>query len=206
MELVGIDRGHQHRMIMMAVCPAAWNDGDAMAHHAEYGSDDIIRFICNDMQAGYLVSFVHGIDDFFRYILEDDGIQRLVPAVQPACCHEHECVDGEDIVPDRSVQTLRQIDGDEIRTAAGRIGTQRHGYREPADQTAEHTDQKGIRCDRGKVQYGCKEGCHGEPDQGIQDEFMPDPFPDDHCRCDIQSEIDHAEADMDAGIIRQNHG
>ena len=124
---------------------------DAVVADPEYSRTDLIRLIRHNVQTRHFVALVHHSDDFFRYILEDDRIECLFPAVQKTCADEHQGIERKNIVPCRPVQADGKIDCDKVSAAAGTIALKRKTGRKAADQAAEYRDQKRILCDHRKI-------------------------------------------------------
>ena len=78
-----------------------------------------LGIVGNDEQGNLLVPQIHAPQCLGRCILEDNGIQRLVPTKQDTCHTEHHHVKGQDVVPDITTVFLRKVDGYKISAAAG---------------------------------------------------------------------------------------
>ncbi len=91
-----------------------------------------------------LVPLIQGMETLRRGKLENNGVQRFVPAKKAACNQKNNTVPYKNIVPGFDAVPFRKENGNKIRAAAGsaRIKTEADG--KSVNDAAEHTDQKRI--------------------------------------------------------------
>ena len=115
-----------------------------MVRDLRNGFVDILRSFGHDDQCLLLIPLVQYMQYLGGGVLENNGIQRLVPSEQCSGDPKDHHISGENIIPGVNAVFLRQENCDKIRTSAGGIGKQAQTDGKCIDQSSEDRDQQNI--------------------------------------------------------------
>ena len=113
--LTGHDRIDKE-ILPMTSRPLALHDGSVMVAFFIDGVAHLLRTARHNQQRLLLVTLMKCIQHLGGGILENNGIERLVPSENQACGEQYHDVDAQGEVPRVLIFLLRHIDGDKIGT------------------------------------------------------------------------------------------
>ena len=108
-----------------------------------------LRPFVRDNKKGLLpIIAIEQPQDLGGCILENNRIQRFIPAEEITGSKQNDCIETEDDIEAVHAPLLREINGNKVGTTCRSVGAQTHRHHEPVDQTAENADQKRVIGDR----------------------------------------------------------
>ena len=152
----------------------------------------LLRTVRDDKQRRAFIARIQHPHNLCRGKLENDRVQRFVPAKQQAGNPQHYGVAEKHIVPGVDVQALRYGDRDKIRAAAGGPTQQAEADGKAVDYTAKYTNQQHVVGQRHRWDnIGQHAGQHNH-DAGIDGK----PFPDQAKTDDSRDRIKQKECEF----------
>lgn len=136
--------GVKHGEIPLGVAAGSLKAGGAVVGEVADTLVHLLRLACDDEQSVLLVPLVKHLNHLSGGELEDDGVERRVPAEEHACRRQHQGVGPQNVVPDILTVLFRKVDGKDIGAAAAGVAHQAEGDGAAVDQAAENTDQQRI--------------------------------------------------------------
>ncbi len=150
----------------------------------------------DDEQGGPPAVRVQHLDDLGGGVLEQHGVQRLLPAKEGAGNQQHDHIAAENVVPGVHILPLRQGDGDKVGAAAGHPHPQAQAAREAVDDPAKNADEQLVLRDgEGGDQVGEDAG-HHNGQAGVQGEPLAHQLKADEGGHGVQGQIDGAERQL----------
>ncbi len=138
------DNGINHPVRIMAVRADGLGDGCPVLTGLMDHITDFLGILRNDEERLLLIVAIERVKGLGGYKLEDDGVQGLFPAEEIARDKQNGDIKAQDQVPGLRPALLREIDCDEIRPAAGGVGTEADTDGDTVQNSPENRNQQKV--------------------------------------------------------------
>lgn len=138
--------GINHAGFFACEAAPAFQTGGRMVGHMGNFFINFLGFPGDDKQGVLFVALMQHLDYLGGGELENDGIQRSVPAEEKSCNYKNRGIGAQDVIPDVAILFFGKIDGDKICTAAAGIANQAQADAKAVNQSAENADKQRIVC------------------------------------------------------------
>jgi len=161
------------------------------------GTADFRGLGCHDEERALLVFFIEQMEYRGLRILENDGIECLIPAEHNARNRNNHRIESQNDIERIHAGFRRKVNRDEIRAAGGRAGIEAQTDCEAVQKPAEDADQQNILCDDMRGNQIGEHAAEHDHDAGKKREFFADIPETDIHRNEIERQIDGGERERD---------